>query len=227
MRLLMVEDDELLGSATKAWLRREGFAVDLVHNGRDFHDSLQTQEYGFALLDLCLPDVSGESLLKSMRHSSPKLPVIVTSARAGVHDKVTLLSLGADDYLSKPFDLDELTARIRSVLRRFDSNSAESDASLLPHGELVLHTTRHSATWQGQPVELTRREYRVLETLVRRKNEVLTRAQLEDALYGWGEEVESNTIEVYIHFLRRKFDPALIHTIRGVGYQLASLRQDA
>jgi DNA-binding response OmpR family regulator len=136
-------------------------------------------------------------------------------------DRITLLDLGADDYLVKPVDLEEVSARVRSVTRR--AQSVQGGAAVLTHGPLKLQPARRSATWAGNVVALTNKEFWVLETLVRRKNQVLTRAQLEDALYGWGEEVDSNAIEVYIHFLRRKFHPLLIRTIRGAGYQLGPL----
>ena len=224
MRLLLAEDDSMLGGALQKGLSRAGFAVDWVLKGRDFSDSLATQRYDFVILDLGLPDHSGESLLQELRGKHKRMPVIVVTARGGIHDRVALLDMGADDYLVKPFDLDELTARVRSVLRR--SPVDDDKAGAFAHGPLRLYPQRHCATWEDEPVSLTRREFWVLEALVRRKNQVSTRAQLEEALYGWGEEVESNAIEVYIHFLRRKLGAGLIHTIRGVGYQLAPLRND-
>jgi len=225
MRLLLAEDDAILGGAMQKGLSRAGFAVDWVLKGGDFTESLTEQRYDFVVLDLSLPDECGEVLLSRLRASAARVPVIVVTARSGVRDRVSLLDLGADDYLVKPFDLDELTARIRTIMRRTRTDT--TDACSFEHGPLRLFPDRHVATWNGVPVSLTRREFWVLEALVRRKNQVLTRAQLEESLYGWGEEVESNAIEVYIHFLRRKFSAAFIHTIRGVGYQLAPLRQDA
>jgi DNA-binding response OmpR family regulator len=219
---MLAEDDSILGSALQVSLTRAGFAVDWVQKGTDFSASVTNHQYDFVILDLTLPDASGDVLLPWLRNKHPRMPVIVVSARSGVHDRVQLLNLGADDYLVKPFDLDELTARIRSVQRRWTTSDDQADN--LSYGPLQLDPLRHSATWHGNPVSLTRREFCVLEILVRRKNQVLTRAQFEDALYGWGEEVESNTVEVYVHFLRRKFHSALIHTIRGVGYQLAPLQ---
>ena len=222
MRLLLAEDDSILGSAVHKALERAGFAVDWVRRGREFIDCIRAQEYDFVVLDLGLPDDSGEALLTRLRGKFPRLPVIIVTARCSVLDRVTLLDMGADDYLVKPFDLGELTARIRCVMRRSPMDDCESDA--YSHGPLRLHPKHHLATWNGETVPLRRREFCVLEALVRRKGQVLTRSQLEDALYGWGEEVESNAVEVYIHYLRRKFVPDLIHTIRGVGYQLAPLR---
>jgi DNA-binding response OmpR family regulator len=221
MRLLLAEDDALLGGAVQRALGRAGYAVDWVQKGSDFGVSVATHQYGFIVLDLGFPDASGESLLTRLRVKQPFLPVIVITARGGVHDRVAVLDLGADDYLVKPFDLDELTARIRSVLRRAPMESGSEGA--FSHGPLQLFPKQHCATWNGQPVPLTHREFWVLETLVRKRNQVLSRAQIEEALYGWGEEVDSNAVEVYVHFLRRKLGPNVIQTVRGVGYQLAPL----
>jgi DNA-binding response OmpR family regulator len=219
MRLILVEDDQSLGGAMQIQLGRAGFAVDWVLNGRDFIEAVRGHQYDFVVMDLGLPDHDGEMLLQQLHSQGRRTPVIVVTARGSVHDRVKLLNMGADDFIVKPFDLDEMTARVRSVLRRLPSDDA--DAGAATHGPLRLFPLRLTATWEGQQVPLTHREFWVLEVLVRRKNQVLTRAQIEEALYGWGEEVESNAIEVYIHMLRRKFSPDLIHTIRGVGYQLA------
>lgn len=219
MRLLIAEDDRLLGSAMQTTLVRAGHAVDWVQTGRDFDGAVSTHCYECAVLDLTLPDTTGEALLQRVRSSHGHLPVIVVSARGGIRDRVALLDLGADDYLVKPFDLDELLARIRSVMCRAAKD--DGTAGTLSHGPLRLFPQRYSASWQGQEVVLTHREYWVLEALVRRRMQVVTRAQLEEALYGWGTEVDSNTVEVYVHFLRRKFHPGLIQTVRGLGYQLA------
>ena len=220
MRLLVAEDDELLGSAMHTALARAGYATDWVQSGRDFSGAIATHRYDCAVLDLGLPDTTGDALLRQMRARHAQLPVIVVTARGSVHDRVSLLDLGADDYLVKPFDLDELTARIRSVMRR--ATKLDDADDVVTQGALRLFPQRYSASWHERDVPLTRREFAVLEALVRRKGQVLTRAQLEEALYGWGEEVDSNTVEVYIHFLRRKFHPGLIQTIRGLGYQLAA-----
>jgi DNA-binding response OmpR family regulator len=225
MRLLLAEDETMLGDAVHKHLTRAGFAVDWVVCGEEFTQAVDTHHYDFVVLDLGLPDVTGEVLLRRLHAKQARMPVIVVTARGSIHDRVTLLDLGADDFLVKPFDLDELTARIRSVVRRLPTDNADDLAS--EHGPLRLYPSRREATWDGEPVTLTHREFWVLEVLVRRKNQVLSRAQIEEALYGWGEEVESNAIEVYIHLLRRKFRPDLIHTIRGVGYQVAPVRQYA
>ncbi|MDR3370149.1 response regulator transcription factor [Rhodoferax sp.] len=222
MRLILVEDDKMLGEAVQTHLNRSGFAVDWVGCGNDFSEAVRGHHYDFVVLDLGLPDCNGEVLVNQVQQQQRRVPVIVVTARGSVFDRIKLLDLGADDFLVKPYDLDELTARIRSVLRRQPSDDADAGASV--HGPLCLYPLRFSATWEGKPIPLTHREFWVLEVLVRRKNQVLTRAQIEEALYGWGEEVESNAIEVYIHMLRRKICPDLIHTVRGVGYQLAPAR---
>jgi DNA-binding response OmpR family regulator len=196
-----------------------------VCSGAHFRASIATHEYDFVVLDLGLPDARGEDLLQHLRAKQPQVPIVITTARGGVQDRVALLDLGADDYLVKPFDLDELTARVRTVLRRVAPGDACEGA--FSHGPLRLYPKKHTATWSGKAVSLTHREFWVLEALVRKRNQVLSRSQLEEALYGWGEEVDSNAIEVYIHYLRRKFGPDVIHTIRGVGYQLGQLSEHA
>lgn len=225
MRLLLAEDDALLGSAVHKALNRVGFAVDWVQSGRHFENSLATHHYDFIILDLGLPDERGENLLRQLRGRRQRTPVIVVTARGGVQDRVALLDLGADDYLVKPFDLDELAARVRSVLRRAPVDDGSDGA--LEHGALRLYPKRFCVTWNEEPVPLTHREFWVLEALVRNRNQVMSRSQLEEALYGWGEEVDSNAVEVYVHYLRRKLGPELIQTVRGVGYQLAPVREHA
>lgn len=224
MRLLQVEDDELLGSAIQKGLKQSGYAVDWVRNGADVDVSMATHQYDAVLLDLGLPDISGEVLLRDIRVRDPGICVIVMTARHGIRDRVHLLDIGADDYLVKPVDMDELSARLRAVLRRANSNHPQEFEEF---GALRLYPGRRTATWHDQPVILTNKEYWLLEVFVRRRNQILTRAQLEEALYGWGEEIGSNAVEVYVHFLRRKFSPRLIQTIRGVGYQLASAELQA
>jgi DNA-binding response OmpR family regulator len=218
MRLLMVEDDKLFGSALHKALLRAGYAVDWIERGKDLVAAMRTAEYDCVLLDLNLPDATGEASLRAIRGRSPGLSVIVITARGGLNDRIGLLELGADDYLVKPVDLDEVTARVRAVTRR--AQGSQGSSAELEHGALRLNPARRTATWNGDIVPLTNKEFWVLETLVRKKGQVTTRARLEEALYGWGEEIDSNAVEVYIHFLRRKFHPELIKTIRGVGYQL-------
>lgn len=219
MRILEVEDDDMLGLAVQTGLKQLGFAVDWVSSGADATVAVTTHQYDAVMLDLGLPDMSGESLLKLIRARNPGIVVMVMTARYGIRDRVNLLDIGADDYMVKPVDLDELSARLRAVMRRVGTNPPQEGEEL---GALKLFPARRAASWQGRPVELTNKEYWLLETLVRRRHQVLTRAQLEEALYGWGEEIGSNAVEVHIHFLRRKFTAGLIQTIRGVGYQLSS-----
>lgn len=221
MRLLLAMEDSLLGVAVQRALKRDGFAVDWVRKAMDFTLSVAIHHYEFAVLDLSLPGECGKTLLAQVRAKVAFIPVIVFAARGSGHDCVPLLNLGADDYMIKPFDLDELTARIRCVLRRVPIDAGNEGA--FGHGPLQLYPQRHCVTWNGQPMSLTHREFRVLETLVRRRNQVLSRAQIEETLYGWGDEIDSNAVEVYIHFLRRKLGPNVINTVRGVGYQLGSL----
>lgn len=223
MRILIAEDDVLVGDAVQKFLSRSGFAVDWVLSGTDFRTAMKTHDYGAVVLDLCLPDDSGEALLVQLRNKHPHIPVVIVTARGSVQDKLALLNMGADDFMVKPFDLDELAARISAILRRIPTDSAEHDASC--HGPLTLFPQRFLAMWNGKAVPLTHREFWVLEVLMRRKNQVLSRAQIEETLYGWGAEVESNAVEVYVHTLRKKFSAGLIHTIRGVGYQIAPPHQ--
>lgn len=218
MRLLLAEDDKHLGAAAKAGLAQEGHAVDWAQTGTEAVLALKTHQYDCFLLDLGLPDIPGESLLKAMRARNDSTPVIVITAKGQVQDRIEMLDVGADDYLVKPFDIDELAARMRAIVRR--TTAPQDMGAELEYGPLKLSPSSRTATWHGEIVPLTNKEFWVLETFLRKKGRVLTRRQLEEALYGWGDEVESNAVEVYIHHLRRKFTPSLIHTIRGVGYQL-------
>jgi DNA-binding response OmpR family regulator len=221
MRFLVVDDDVMFGSAVRKALAREGFAVDWVTSGRDFFEATACNPYDFVILDLCLPDDSGEAILSHIRSNMAHAPVIVVSACSMVCQRVNLLRQGADDYLVKPLDLDELTARIRCVLRRLPEDKFDCATSV--HGPLQLFSQRSCASLDGQDVTLTHREFWLLELLVRKKNKIVSRAEIEDGLYAWGDEVESNAVEVHIHRLRRKLRPDLIHTTRGVGYQLAPM----
>ena len=218
MRLLMVEDDFLFGTALHKSLLRAGYAVDWIQTAAAVSAALRSADYDCVLLDLNLPDGSGEDSLKRVRDRTPGLPVIAITARGGVLDRIRLLGLGADDYLVKPVDLAEVNARVRAVTRR--TQQAQGGLGVLTHGALQLQPARRSATWMGKVVPLTNREFWLLETLVRKKNQILSRERLEETLYGWGEEIDSNAVEVYIHHLRHKFSPTLIKTERGLGYQL-------
>lgn len=220
MKLLLVEDDEMLGRATMNALQRESLRVDWVRNGMDAKIAARSHEYDAILLDLGLPDMAGEQFLQQLRTQKNNTPVIVLTARDQMRDRVNALDLGADDYLVKPVDLAELGARLRAVRRRA---SATNDASNVQvHGPLELEQGSRVARWCGQEVTLTAKEFDVLEALLLRRPRVVSRKQLEDVLYGWGDEIESNAIEVYVHFLRRKFAPGLIMTVRGKGYQIGN-----
>lgn len=220
MRILVVEDDMLFGNALQKALQRAGYAVDWIENGLEFVGSMRAAEYDCVLLDLGLPGVGGEACLKTLRERSPGLSALVITARGGLMDRLRLLELGADDYLVKPVDLEEVTARVRAITRRAQQ-ARLGDGSVLSHGELRLQPARRAAVWKGALVPLTNREFWLLETLVRKKGQIVSRERLEEALYGWGDEIDSNTVEVYIHHLRRKLGPGLIRTVRGLGYHLA------
>lgn len=225
MRLLMVEDDTLFGSAMQKSLLRAGYAVDWIQSGRELVSAMRAAEYDCVMLDLNLPDIGGEDCLKTIRERSPGLSAIVITARGGLMDRVRLLELGADDYLVKPVDLDEVNARVRAITRRVQQAQG-GGSGVLSHGALKLQPSRRTATWKGKVVPLTNREFWLLETLVRKKGQILSRERLEETLYGWGDEIDSNAVEVYVHHLRRKFDPALIKTVRGLGYRLGAEAED-
>jgi DNA-binding response OmpR family regulator len=218
MRLLLVEDDSMIGAAAQQGLRQEGHTVDWVRDGREADAAAATGVHDLVLLDLGLPRKDGLSLLREWRARGRDVPVLVITARDAVTDRVAGLDAGADDYLVKPFDLDELSARVRAVLRR----RAGRSASVIHVGPLALDTAGRKAKWNGEDVALSAREYALLEALADRPGAYLTRSQLEERLYGWQEEIASNAVEVHIHALRRKLDPAFIRNVRGLGYALAT-----
>jgi len=225
MRILMVEDDSLFGGAMQKSLLRAGYAVDWIQAGKELVSAMRTSEYDCVMLDLGLPDADGEDCLRTIRERNPGISVIVITARGGLLDRVRLLELGADDYLVKPVDLDEVNARVRAITRRVQQAQG-GGSGVLSHGALRLQPARRTATWKGQVVPLTNREFWLLETLVRKKGQILSRERLEETLYGWGDEIDSNAVEVYVHHLRRKFEPGLIKTVRGLGYQLGAESTD-
>lgn len=214
MRLLLVEDDKLLGDGIQAGLHQAGYAVDWMENGETAEAALQTEDYELMVLDLGLPGRSGLDVLKSLRAKDNDLPVLILTARDTVSDRVAGLDAGADDYLIKPFDLAELNARIRALIRRHKGRASP----LIEHGDLTLDPAAHTVTRGGAPVSLSQREFAILQMLLENRGKVLSRARLEEGLYAWGKEVESNAVEVYIHHLRKKLGPGLIRTMRGVGY---------
>ncbi|MEW6677834.1 MAG: response regulator [Pseudomonadota bacterium] len=216
MRVLLVEDDALLGDGIRAGLKLAGYAVDWIQDGEMAHLALQDTVYDACVLDLNLPRRSGLSILRELRGRGSSLPVLILTARDGSDAKVEGLDCGADDYLTKPFDLPELQARLRALMRRAKGNATP----VLSHGGLVLDPASKQVTFQGQPVQLSAREYALLHDLLLHPNQPRSRAQLEESLYAWGEEAGSNTVEVYIHHLRRKLGTDSIRTLRGFGYQL-------
>ncbi|HOY70867.1 MAG TPA: response regulator [Methylotenera sp.] len=214
MRVLLVEDDALLGDGVKVGLKLAGFAVDWVRDGQAAKLALETEEYALLVLDLGLPKVSGLDLLKWLRNRAISLPVLILTARDTVTDRVTGLNAGADDYLIKPFDLDELVARLNALLRR----SAGQVTQTIQHGEIMLTPSTHEVYKNGIKVVLSAREFALLHALLLHIGHVQSREQLEQYLYGWGDEVESNSVEVHIHHLRKKLGSELIRTLRGIGY---------
>jgi DNA-binding response OmpR family regulator len=214
MRVLLVEDDRMIGESIRTALRQDGSAVDWVRDGHSADSTLTTEHFDLVLLDLGLPQRDGLDILRAMRSRRDQTPVIVLTARDAVQDRVAGLDAGADDYLAKPFELEELAARIRAVTRR-KSGRAEPAIEI---GNVRLDPSMRQVTVGGEPVVLSAREYAVLEALMARPGAILSRAQLEDRLYGWGEAIESNAVSVYIHQLRRKLGNDLIRNVRGVGY---------
>jgi len=216
MRLLLVEDDHMLGEAVVTGLRQHGFTVDWVQDGVAAKHALAVDDFELVVLDLGLPKCDGMEVLSSLRKRGDQVPVLILTARDTVEDRVQGLDSGADDYLIKPFDLAELSARVRALLRRYGGRSTP----ILEFGGLRLNTAAHVVELDGGRVELAPREYAVLQLLLENAGRVQSREHLEEALYGWSGDVESNTVEVYIHHLRKKFGKDLIRTIRGVGYMV-------
>ena len=218
MRVLLVEDDAMIGESIRKGLRHEGYVVDWVQDGRAAEIAIESEPYALVLLDLGLPRKDGIAVLASIRGRTDRVPVLILTARDAVADRVKGLDAGADDYLVKPFDLDELTARMRAVLRRH-AGRAEP---IVKHGALTLNPVTHEVTYRGQPIPVSVREFALLQALLERPGAALSRGQLEERLYGWGEEVASNSVEVHIHNLRKKLGESAIRTVRGVGYSIAS-----
>jgi DNA-binding response OmpR family regulator len=214
MRILLVEDDELLGDGLAAGLRHCGYNVDWLRDGESARAALATEDYAALVLDLGLPRLDGMAVLRLLRAEGNAIPVLILTARDTTWDKVGGLDSGADDYLVKPVDLDELAARLRALTRR----GSGTRAPLLKFRDVELDPAARRVRVLGQPMEVSAREFVILEMLMRNVGKVISRAQLESALYGWGEGAESNVVEVHIHHLRRKLGADLIRTVRGVGY---------
>ncbi|RAN49159.1 regulator [Herbaspirillum rubrisubalbicans] len=216
MHILLVEDDPLLGDGVRAGLRQLGFRVDWVRDGQAAESELRTQSYAIAVLDLGLPLKDGMDVLTAVRRAGLSVPVLVMTARDAVPERIKALDMGADDYVIKPLDLHELAARLRALVRRAHGQSQECLAAQ----DITLDPAAHSVLKKGENVLLSIREFDLLYAFMLNANQVLSREQLEQHLYSWGQEVESNAIEVHIHNLRRKLGSSLIHTVRGVGYIL-------
>ncbi|ALE59435.1 DNA-binding response regulator [Paraburkholderia graminis] len=214
MRVLLVEDDDLIGCGVEAGLRQAGFTVDWARDGHKAGLALDTTSYALVVLDLGLPRVSGMDLLKRIRDAGNDVPVLVLTARGTVVDRVSGLEAGADDYLGKPFDLTELTARCRALLRRAQGRSVE----LIRYGDLTVNPAAQTAQLAGTRVPLTSREWAILLQLLTNQGIPQSRSRLEESLYGWQQEIESNAIEVHISNLRRKLGAKLIRTVRNIGY---------
>jgi two-component system response regulator QseB len=214
MRILMVEDDRMIAKGLERALRQQGYTVDGVADGRSAAEALRTERFDLVLLDLGLPGRDGIEVLRELRGRGDATPVIIVTARDDVQNRIAGLDAGADDYIVKPFDLDEVAARMRSVLRRV----AGRGDPRIRHRGIALDPVTHEVERDGEPVVLSAHEFSVLEALLQRPGSVLSRAQLEDRIYGWGGSVESNAIEVYVHGLRRKLGSDVIRTLRGVGY---------
>jgi DNA-binding response OmpR family regulator len=216
MRVLLVEDDGMIAQGLQTALRQAGFALDWMRDGKSASAALQTSSFDIVLLDLGLPQRDGIEVLREARKRGDATPVIILTARDETQHRIAGLDAGADDYIVKPFDVDEVTARMRSVLRR----SAGRGDSSIQHGALKLDPVTRAVERNGLPVVLSAHEFAVLEALLQRPGAVLSRSQLEDRLYGWDEQIGSNAVEVYIHGLRRKLGSEAIRTLRGVGYYI-------
>jgi two-component system OmpR family response regulator/two-component system response regulator QseB len=216
MRILLAEDDPLLGDGLRAGLRQLGFQVDWVRDGRAAERELRAQPYAAAVLDLGLPFMDGIDVLAAARKAGVSVPVLVLTARDAVPDRIRGLDLGADDYVVKPVDLNELAARLRALVRRAHGQPGEC----LRAQDVVLDPAARTVRKAHSPVPLSTREFDLLHALMLNPGRVLSREQLEQRVYGWGQEVESNAVEVHVHHLRRKLGAQLVQTVRGVGYML-------
>ncbi|HEY1059698.1 MAG TPA: response regulator [Limnobacter sp.] len=216
MRVLLVEDDALLGKAVQRGLQAEGLTVDWITTGGSALTALMTHAYDTVLLDLGLPDMDGHAVLQDIRRRGWRMPVLILTARSDLSERIANLDGGADDFIIKPFDLDELAARIRVGIRRAQGRTGNT----LQVGELILYPERQAVTLQGQAVSLTNREFKILQALMQAGNMTVSKDRLEQVTYGWGEEVGSNSLEVHIHNLRKKVGKQRIETVHGQGYRM-------
>ena len=217
MRILLVEDDALLGDGVCAGLRRDDNSVDWVKNGETALTAIVQTQYDCVILDIGLPKMSGLDVLQHVRESNNAVPVLILTAQDDISDRVNGLDAGADDYLVKPFEFAELCARLRALTRRTRGKASET----IQYKNISINTTAHTVEYDNKPVELSLREYTLLIEMITNQGRVLSRHHLEQKLYSWGDEIESNTIEVYIHHLRKKLYTDLIKTVRGIGYIVA------
>ena len=216
MRILLAEDDTSQAQSIKDWLEMDGYSIDWVDRGDHAITAIQQHDYDCILLDRGLPQATGDDILKAIRSRQSNVPVIFITARDRIHDRVEGLDLGANDYLIKPFSLEELSARVRAQLRLNQPQSGQ----FLCFAQLQLDPQAKTLTQQGQPINLTAKEFQILYKLMQKTDHVITREQLEESLYAWGEEIESNAIEVFIYQLRKKIGSHYIKTIRGLGYRM-------
>ncbi len=216
MRILLVEDDPMIGESVSEWLQDDGYAVDWLQDGESALLAIKTTDFSLVILDLGLPGKDGIDVLKEVRASKNYIPVLITTARDTLDDRVKGLDSGADDYLVKPFDLEELSARIRALTRRANGRAEP----VIVRGRLEIHPATREVLFEGRPVILSAKEYALLEALAERQGVVQSRAKLEENLYNWDSTVGSNAIEVHIHHLRKKLSEDAIKTVRGVGYLL-------
>lgn len=217
MRILLAEDDASQAESIKTWLEMDGYNIDWVERGDHAVLAIEQHQYDCVLLDRGLPKATGDEILKTLRTQQQQTPVIFITARDSIHDRVEGLDLGANDYLVKPFSLEELSARVRSQLRQHQSSAGQD----LRYANLVLDPQAKTLTQDGQTVNLTAKEFQILHKLMQKPEHVITREQLEESLYAWGDEIESNAIEVFIYQLRKKIGSQYIKTIRGLGYRMS------
>ena len=221
MRILLVEDDMMIGRSLDRALKRAGMAIDWVRTQADCEGALGGSGYGLLLLDLGLPDGSGLEILRKLRDRKCEMPVVIITARDDFASRVAGLDAGADDYVVKPFDFDELNARIRAVIRRHHGQAT----STISAGALALDLARHEASYKGLSVVLPSKEFALLRALAERPGAILSRGQLEDRLYDWGNEVESNAVDVLIHYVRRKLGKDVVQNVRGIGWMIPELKK--
>ena len=216
MRILLIEDDRMIGSSLSTALNRVGMSVDWVRNGEDGAEALAVGGHALVLLDLGLPGPSGLELLRAARRSGNKIPVLIVTARDGLDERIAGLDVGADDYIVKPFETRELVARMRAVLRRH----AGAAQSMLQAGDICLDLASYEVSYRGTIHSLPAREFAMMRALIERPGTILSRAQIEERIYGWGDEVESNAVDVLIHSIRKKFDKHIIRNVRGAGWMV-------